>query len=241
MDISYLHDVKASAYTYNIVPDFNDQVRIIGCHSNKDYLWTLSRYVGCFRSLFLEALMLAMPRLRRVVPKMLIRNLTRNLRLLQSQPFTQVIWVLITSHGELIPVEVTQLSAQVSGEVIDWHRTLLLVVWWKGAKPYSQLKGQLSSRSTSSRGWLGEPELRWLKKKLKRRWLNDRRKTPAKQVTDLFAQTSGTKCHGSGEICTGCAQARQSGSWKLQNSCTLWCFGRSEGYWCWPVHFSWSV
>ncbi|KJY82745.1 membrane protein [Vibrio galatheae] len=29
--------------------------------------------------------------------------------------------VVITSHGELQPVEVTQLSAQVSGEVVSWH------------------------------------------------------------------------------------------------------------------------
>ena len=29
--------------------------------------------------------------------------------------------VLITSHGELLPVEVTQVSAQVSGEVTSWH------------------------------------------------------------------------------------------------------------------------
>ncbi|WP_394125391.1 efflux RND transporter periplasmic adaptor subunit [Vibrio hepatarius] len=29
--------------------------------------------------------------------------------------------VVITSHGELQPVEVTQLSSQVSGEVVNWH------------------------------------------------------------------------------------------------------------------------
>ena len=29
--------------------------------------------------------------------------------------------VVITSHGEVVPVEITQLSAQVSGEVISWH------------------------------------------------------------------------------------------------------------------------
>ena len=29
--------------------------------------------------------------------------------------------VVITGHGEIVPVEVTQLSAQVSGEVISWH------------------------------------------------------------------------------------------------------------------------
>lgn len=34
--------------------------------------------------------------------------------------------VVITSHGELRPVEVTQLSAQVSGEVISWHPNFLV-------------------------------------------------------------------------------------------------------------------
>ncbi|WP_038175994.1 MULTISPECIES: efflux RND transporter periplasmic adaptor subunit [Vibrio] len=34
--------------------------------------------------------------------------------------------VVITGHGELRPVEVTQLSAQVSGEVISWHPNFLV-------------------------------------------------------------------------------------------------------------------
>ena len=29
--------------------------------------------------------------------------------------------VVITSHGEVSPVEITQLSVQVSGEVVSWH------------------------------------------------------------------------------------------------------------------------
>ena len=37
--------------------------------------------------------------------------------------------VVITSHGEVVPVEITQLSAQVSGEVISWHPSFVPGEW----------------------------------------------------------------------------------------------------------------
>lgn len=96
--------------------------------------------------------------------------------------------VVITSHGELQPVEVTQLSAQVSGEVVSWHPNFVVggvvkrgeVLFEIESDNYQAAVLQAEAQLASARAALIEEKARAEVAKRQAKTL------PAKQVTDLY-------------------------------------------------------
>ncbi|MEZ8101174.1 efflux RND transporter periplasmic adaptor subunit [Vibrio bivalvicida] len=96
--------------------------------------------------------------------------------------------VVITSHGELQPVEVTQLSAQVSGEVVSWHPNFVVggivkrgeVLFRIESDNYQAAVLQAEAQLASAEAALIEEKA---KAEVAKRQAN---KLPHKQVTDLY-------------------------------------------------------
>lgn len=96
--------------------------------------------------------------------------------------------VVITSHGELQPLEVTQLSAQVSGEVISWHPDFVVggvvkrgeVLFEIESDNYQAAVLQAEAQLAGARAALIEEKARAEVAKRQAKTL------PAKQVTDLY-------------------------------------------------------
>lgn len=96
--------------------------------------------------------------------------------------------VVITSHGELQPVEVTQLSAQVSGEVTSWHPNFVVggivkrgeVLFSVESDNYQAAVLQAEAQLASARAALIEEKARAEVAK------RQAKKLPEKQVTDLY-------------------------------------------------------
>ncbi|MDC5870598.1 efflux RND transporter periplasmic adaptor subunit [Vibrio europaeus] len=96
--------------------------------------------------------------------------------------------VVITSHGELQPVEVTQLSAQVSGEVVSWHPNFVVggivkrgeVLFRIESDNYQAAVLQAEAQLASARASLIEEKA---KAEVAKRQAKN---LPQKQVTDLY-------------------------------------------------------
>ncbi|NRB69076.1 MAG: efflux RND transporter periplasmic adaptor subunit [Vibrio sp.] len=96
--------------------------------------------------------------------------------------------VLITSHGELIPVEVTQLSAQVSGEVIDWHPNFVAGgVVKRGETLFTIESDNYQAAVLQAEADLASARAALIEEKAKAEVAKRQAKNlPAKQVTDLY-------------------------------------------------------
>jgi len=96
--------------------------------------------------------------------------------------------VVITSHGELQPVEVTQLSAQVSGEVISWHPNFVVGgVVKRGEVLFSIESDNYQAAVLQAEAQLASAKANLIEEKAKAEVAKRQAKRlPEKQVTDLY-------------------------------------------------------
>ncbi|WP_333002261.1 efflux RND transporter periplasmic adaptor subunit [Vibrio coralliilyticus] len=96
--------------------------------------------------------------------------------------------VLITSHGELLPVEVTQVSAQVSGEVTSWHPNFVAGgVVKRGETLFSIESDNYQAAVLQAEANLASAQASLIEEKAKAEVAKRQAKNlPAKQVTDLY-------------------------------------------------------
>tara|TARA_Y100001956_G_scaffold81192_1_gene98103 strand:+ start:99 stop:1244 length:1146 start_codon:yes stop_codon:yes gene_type:complete len=96
--------------------------------------------------------------------------------------------VVISSHGELQPVEVTQLSAQVSGEVISWHPNFVIGGVVKRGEVLFQIENDNYQASVlQAEAQLASAKAMLIEEKAKAEVAKRQaKKLPAKQVTDLY-------------------------------------------------------
>lgn len=96
--------------------------------------------------------------------------------------------VVITSHGELQPVEVTRLSAQVSGEVVSWHPNFVAGgVVKRGEVLFSIEKDNYQAAVLQAEAQLATAKASLIEEKARAEVAKRQaRSLPAKQVTDLY-------------------------------------------------------
>lgn len=96
--------------------------------------------------------------------------------------------VVITSHGELRPVEVTQLSAQVSGEVINWHANFVVGgIVKRGEVLFSIENDNYQAAVLQAEAQLASAQAALIEEKAKAEVAKRQAKSmPEKQVTDLY-------------------------------------------------------
>ncbi|KHD25391.1 membrane protein [Vibrio caribbeanicus] len=96
--------------------------------------------------------------------------------------------VVISSHGELQPVEVTQLSAQVSGEVISWHRNFVVGgVVKRGEVLFEIESDNYQAAVLQAQAQLASAQAMLIEEKAKAEVAKRQAKNlPQKQVTDLY-------------------------------------------------------
>ncbi|WP_341663968.1 efflux RND transporter periplasmic adaptor subunit [Vibrio sp.] len=96
--------------------------------------------------------------------------------------------VVITSHGEVLPVEVTQLSAQVSGEVISWHTNFVAGgVVKKGEVLFSIESENYYAAVLQAEADLATAQAALIEEKAKAEVAKRQAKNvPSNQVTDLY-------------------------------------------------------
>ncbi|WP_070964144.1 efflux RND transporter periplasmic adaptor subunit [Vibrio sonorensis] len=96
--------------------------------------------------------------------------------------------VVITSHGELKPVESTKLSAQVSGEVIDWHPSFVRGgVVKRGELLFSIEKDNYEAKVLQAEASLASARSLLIEEQAKAEVAKRQAKNlPKKQVTDLY-------------------------------------------------------
>lgn len=96
--------------------------------------------------------------------------------------------VVITSHGELRPVEVTQLSAQVSGEVTSWHPNFVVGgIVKRGEVLFSIESDNYQAAVLQAEAQLASAQAALIEEKAKAEVAKRQAKSlPEKQVTDLY-------------------------------------------------------
>lgn len=96
--------------------------------------------------------------------------------------------VVITSHGELQPVEVTQLSAQVSGEVVSWHPNFVGGgVVKRGEVLFSIEQDNYQAAVLQAEAQLANAKANLIEEKARAEVAKRQaRSLPEKQVTDLY-------------------------------------------------------
>ncbi|MCG9596101.1 efflux RND transporter periplasmic adaptor subunit [Vibrio sp. Isolate25] len=96
--------------------------------------------------------------------------------------------VLITSYGELVPAEVTQLSAQVSGEVVSWHPNFVVGgVVKRGETLFSIERDNYQAAVLQAEANLASAQAALIEEKAKAEVAKRQAKNlPAKQVTELY-------------------------------------------------------
>ncbi|OAJ95172.1 efflux RND transporter periplasmic adaptor subunit [Vibrio bivalvicida] len=96
--------------------------------------------------------------------------------------------VVITSHGELQPVEVTQLSAQVSGEVVSWHPNFVVGGIVKRGEVLFRIESDnYQAAVLQAEAQLASAEAALIEEKAKAEVAKRQAKNlPHKQVTDLY-------------------------------------------------------
>lgn len=96
--------------------------------------------------------------------------------------------VVITSHGELQPVEVTQLSAQVSGEVTSWHPNFVVGgIVKRGEVLFSIESDNYQAAVLQAEAQLASAKAALIEEKAKAEVAKRQAKSlPQKQVTDLY-------------------------------------------------------
>ncbi|MEF1289723.1 efflux RND transporter periplasmic adaptor subunit [Vibrio sp. M260118] len=96
--------------------------------------------------------------------------------------------VVITSHGELQPVEVTQLSAQVSGEVVSWHPDFVVGgIVKRGEVLFSIESDNYQAAVLQAQAQLASAKAALIEEKAKAEVAKRQaKKLPQTQVTDLY-------------------------------------------------------
>lgn len=96
--------------------------------------------------------------------------------------------VVITSHGELQPVEVTQLSAQVSGEVVSWHPSFVVGgIVKRGEVLFNIESDNYQAAVLQAQAQLASAKSALIEEKAKAEVAKRQAKTlPKTQVTDLY-------------------------------------------------------
>lgn len=96
--------------------------------------------------------------------------------------------VVITSHGELQPVEVTQLSAQVSGEVLSWHPNFVVGgIVKRGEVLFSIESDNYQAAVLQAQAQLASAKAALIEEKAKAEVAKRQaKKLPQSQVTDLY-------------------------------------------------------
>ncbi|GLT18314.1 membrane protein [Vibrio zhanjiangensis] len=96
--------------------------------------------------------------------------------------------VVITSHGEVSPVEVTQLSAQVSGEVMSWHPSFVAGgIVKKGETLFSIESENYYAAVLQAEAALANAQAALIEENAKAEVAKRQaKKLPASQVTDLY-------------------------------------------------------
>ncbi|MDN3611942.1 efflux RND transporter periplasmic adaptor subunit [Vibrio ostreicida] len=96
--------------------------------------------------------------------------------------------VLITSHGELLPAETTQLSAQVSGEVTGWHPNFVAGgVVNRGETLFSIENDNYQAAVLQAEAQLASAQSALIEEKARAEVAKRQaKKLPAKQVTELY-------------------------------------------------------
>ncbi|RTZ14475.1 efflux RND transporter periplasmic adaptor subunit [Vibrio aquaticus] len=96
--------------------------------------------------------------------------------------------VVITSHGELQPVEVTQLSAQVSGEVLSWHPNFVVGgIVKRGEVLFSLESDNYQAAVLQAEAQLASAQAALIEEKARAEVAKRQAKNlPQKQVTDLY-------------------------------------------------------
>lgn len=96
--------------------------------------------------------------------------------------------VVITSHGEVSPVEVTQLSVQVSGEVVSWHPSFVVGgIVKKGEVLFSIESENYYAAVLQAEADLASAQASLIEEKAKAEVAKRQAKNvPSSQVTDLY-------------------------------------------------------
>lgn len=96
--------------------------------------------------------------------------------------------VVITSHGELAPLEVTQLSAQVSGEVVSWHPNFVAGgIVKRGEVLFTIEDDNYQAAVLQAEAGLAAAKAALIEEQAKAEVAKRQaKKLPAKQVTDLY-------------------------------------------------------